>query len=171
MFVYIFEVLRWVTFVYSTLAKTWGGLWDAPHPLLTTGPTKIYFLSETDEYDESYTRVPEDAVYMEEWEQEGEKKVVVRYEGEEIPTSWDVSPFTQSAKCPWIWVGDKTTEIDLTKTFGKFLVPGNRITMDLVLKLIQVTDDTSLMYIDAKTFNEEKFPGDGILIEADGASV
>ena len=132
-------------------------------------PSRIYFLSTTEEYDESYERVPEDAVYVEEWVHRGEKKCVVRYEGEEIPKTWEVSPFTQTAKCPWIWVGDKATEIDLTRTFAKFLVPGNRITMDLVLHLIQMTDATELMYIDAKTFNEQKFPGDGIVIEEDGA--
>lgn len=134
---------------------------------IPTQPSKVYFLSDSEQYDESYTRVPEDAVYIEEWTHRTEKKFVVRYEGDEIPPRSGGSPFVQRARCPWIWIGDKTTEIDLTKTFQKFLVPGNRITMDLIVKLILVTDATSLMYIDAKTFNEEKFPEEGILIEAD----
>ena len=170
MFFYLFEVLRWVTFLYTRITRVWTSVVSI-EDAIPVRPSKVYFLSDTEEYDESYDRVPEDAVYMEEWVYQGEKKCVVRYEGDEIPKTWEISPFTQTAKCPWIWVGDKSTEIDLTKTFSKFLVPGNRITMDLVLKLIQVTDATNLMYIDAKTFNEEKFPGDGIVIEADGSAL
>ena len=169
MFSYILELLRWATFLYAQITKAWMG--PTIEDVAPVRPHKIYFLSTTDEYDESYERVPEDAVYVEEWVHQGEKKCVVLYEGDEIPKTWDVSPFTKSARCPWIWVGDKATEIDLTKTFSKFLVPGNRIMKDLVVNLIQVTDTTELMYIDAKTFNEEKFPGDGILIETDGPTL
>jgi hypothetical protein len=64
-------------------------------------------------------------------------------------------------------VGDRETEIDLTRTFDKFLVPGNVIKTDLVSKLIKITDHTNLIYIETKTFNQIKFPGDGITIEAD----
>jgi hypothetical protein len=66
-------------------------------------------------------------------------------------------------------VGDKETEIDLTRTFNRFLVVGNRIELALVLKLIQVTEKTNLIYIEAGTFKECKFPGDGIAIEQDDA--
>jgi hypothetical protein len=92
---------------------------------------------------------------------------VVRYEGEEIPHDWIITPFDLTPKCPWIWVGDKETEIDLTRTFNKFLVVGNRIELALVLKLIQVTQRTNLIYIEKGTFDEKKFPGDGITIEED----
>jgi hypothetical protein len=61
-------------------------------------------------------------------------------------------------------VGDTETELDLTRTFQKFLVPGNRILLDLVLKLIQVNERTRLVYIDPVTFEEHEFPGDGITI-------
>lgn len=166
---YVFEVVRWMSFVYVTIWKQWNTYWYTD--TIPLRPTTTYFLSDENEYDESYDRVPEDSVYVEEWEYRGEKKYVVRYEGDQIPTTWDTSPFTYIPLCPWIWVGDKTTEIDLTKTFSKFLVPGNRIKMDLVVKLINVTDATCLMYIDARTFNEEKFPGDGILIETDGSTI
>jgi len=65
-------------------------------------------------------------------------------------------------------VGDKETEIDLTKTFNKFLVPGNRILIDLVEKLILINEKTNLVYIESGTFRELKFPGEGLLIKANG---
>jgi hypothetical protein len=64
-----------------------------------------------------------------------------------------------------VWVGDRDTEIDLTRTFNRYLVVGNRITQALVKKLIQVTDKTNLIYIESGTFKELKFPGDGLVIE------
>lgn len=151
----------------SILYRWWIWLWYSRGP---TEPHSRYFLSDTYTFDTEYTRVPEDTVYIEDWIHEtGEKRCVVRYEGEEIPTSWSKSPFDTPAYCPWIWIGDRDTEIDLTKTFNRFLVVGNRITLDLVLKLIQVTDRTNLMYYERGSFNELKFPGDGILIEADAS--
>lgn len=112
-------------------------------------------------------RVPEDCVYIEEWiNSTGQKKCVVLYEGEEIPTEWTHTPFDVSAKCPWLWVGDKESEIDLTRTFEKYLVVGNVITYDLVSQLIRITDRTDLTYIDATTFEILKFPGGGITIKA-----
>ena len=162
-------ILRYITMVYTTLQSLWFGFW---YPALNTlRPHRQYFLSDDSQFDESYTRVPENTVYIEEWVRETEKKCVVRYEGDVIPTAWKTSPFAVKAKCPWIWVGDRDTEIDLTRTFNRFLVVGNRIELALVLKLIQVTEETNLIYIEAGTFNEHKFPGDGILIVADDDSV
>ena len=63
-----------------------------------------------------------------------------------------------------MWVGDRETEIDLTRTFNKYLVVGNIIKMELVNKLIQVNDRSNLLYIESGTFKELKFPGDGITI-------
>jgi hypothetical protein len=160
---WIFTLLRLCTSVYDTIAALWFA-WMYPR---IAGPTHRYFLSDEYEFDESFTHVPEDSVYIEEWMQDGEKKCVVRYEGEEIPHEWTVSPFDMEAPvCPWVWVGDQETEVDLTRTFQKFLVPGNKILLDLVLKLIKVTDRTRLIYIDALTFEEHEFPGDGITIDA-----
>ena len=159
----LFELLRTITYVYTRVTGFWQWYWcdvvvDAPH--------RRYFLSDDHEYDESYTRVPENAVYIEDWVRAGEKKCKVLYEGEEIPEYWETNPFDIPAKCPWVWVGDRGTEIDLTRTFNKFLTVGNRIQLDLVLKLIRVTEESDLIYIQAGTFDELKFPGDGILIEA-----
>ena len=156
------SLLHATTVLYALAQKTWMWIWFVDMPYR---PQTQYFLSDTHEFDDTYTRVPEDAVYVEEWVYNTIKRCVVRYEGEEIPTTWARSPFHKRARCPWIWVGDRDTEIDLTRTFEKFLVVGNRITLDLVLKLIHVTERTNLIYVDRESFKELKFPGGGILIE------
>lgn len=130
--------------------------------------TRYYLSNEHVEFEDSDETVPEDCVYVEEWvDSRGHKKNVVLYEGERIPTAWTSSPFDTPARCPWVWVGDRDTEIDLTRTFNKFLVPGNRILLDLVQNLIQINERTNLIYIETGTFKEVKFPGDGITIRAD----
>jgi hypothetical protein len=141
-------------------------LWKQVYPDITdtTRPHRRYFLGSTEIVDD-HVRVPEDQVYVEEWVQGETKRCVVKYEGEEIPTTWTSTPFDTNARTPWVWVGDRETEIDLTRTFNKFLVVGNVITLDLVLKLIHVTESTNLIYIESGTFKELKFPGDGITIE------
>ena len=48
----------------------------------------------------------------------------------------------------------------------KYLVPGNLIRIDLILKLIQPREDTDIVYIDARTFQEVKFPANGVKIDA-----
>lgn len=157
--------LRICTSVYGSVMNFWLA-WYFQN-VSRTRPYQRYFLSDEYEFDEGFTHVPEDSVYIEEWVKDGEKKCVVRYEGDPIPTEWTQSPFdSPTPACPWVWVGDKETEMDLTRTFQKFLVPGNRILLDLVLKLIQVNERTRLIYIDGLTFDEHEFPGDGITIDA-----
>lgn len=159
----LFRVARLLSLLVTNATAYWQRLLPSE---TVKHPHRQYFLGdETVEFDPSYTRVPEDTVYIEEWVDNGVKRCVVRYEGEEIPTTWESTPFDIEPRRPWIWVGDKETEIDLTRTFDKFLVVGNRITLDLILKLIQVTDRTALLYIEAGSFKELKFPGDGITIE------
>lgn len=137
--------------------------------LETHCPQTRYYLcnDEQVDFEETDKRVPEDCVYIEEWiNSTGQKKCVILYEGEEIPTEWTHTPFDVAARCPWIWVGDKDTEIDLTRSFEKYLVVGNVITYDLVSQLIRLTDRSDLTYIDATTFEILKFPGNGITIKA-----
>ena len=163
-----FEALRYATLAMTAVTDTWTSFWDwyfwTPEPR----PNSRYFLTGVEGFDESYTEVPEGAIYVEEWGIGHSRKCVVRYAGESIPDSWESSPHLLSAKCPWIWVGDKTTEIDLTQTFARFLVPGNRITVALVENLIRITDQTHLVYIEFGSFEEKEFPGDGLLIKANG---
>ena len=133
-----------------------------PQPIQdVTQPHRRFFLGEDSGGSDTATVVPEGKIYIEEWVQNDTKRSVVRYGGEEIkPTN----PFTKHPKTPWVWVGDRETEIDLTRTFNKYLVVGNVIKMELVNKLIQVNDRSNLLYIESGTFKELKFPGDGITI-------
>lgn len=164
----LFEFIRYATFAYNFLHFYAGLFFGTIFTLPSTDTHRSYFLSDDHEWDSSYTRVPEHAVYIEEWlNVKGEKKCRIRYEGDEIPRPRN--PWIEKPVKPWIWVGDTETEIDLTKTFDKFLVVGNHIELALVLKLIHITETTNLMYIHATTLKEEKFPGEGILIEADAS--
>ena len=163
-----FEILRYTTMVFNKCMMLWNSAREWYDAIPDRHPHRQYFLSTTHQFNPSYLRVPEGCVYIEEWVQNGEKKSVVRYENEVIPAAWVRTPFDQHARCPWIWVGDRATEIDLTRTFNKFLVPGNRITIDLVERLIQINDRTDLVYIETGSFRELKFPGEGVLIKANG---
>jgi len=126
-----------------------------------------YILS--DEYDQDEVddmiRVPEDAIFIEEWEKEGVKKCNLFYDSDTIVRN-RFDPFTQDAHVPWIWIGDKKTEVDLTAAMQKYMVVGNVIALDLILHLIQVHHDTEIVYIDARTLEEVKFPAKGVSIHA-----
>jgi hypothetical protein len=165
-----FETLRYATMVWTYAVDLWDSFWDWYFWTPEVRPTRRYMLtlSGSDDLDDDTTVVPEGVVYVEEWIQNGTKKCVVRYPGDPVPDVWEFSPHMLSAKCPWIWVGDRNTEIDLTQTFAKFLVPGNWIRMDLVERLIRVTENTHLVYIEYGSFEEKEFPGEGLLIKANG---
>lgn len=163
-----FEALRYATIAYDSVWGAWNSFWDwySYSPVLS--PTRRYFLSNSHTLNDSYGKVPPDTIYIEEWVRSGEKKCVVFYENEIIPNIWNYDPFTQHARSPWLWIGDRNTEIDLTKTFHKFLVPGNVLRMSLIEKLVHITDQTKLVYIETGTFNELDFPDSGLLIKANG---
>ena len=165
-----FESLRYATMAWTYVVDLWDSFWDWYFWTPEVRPTRRYFLTPEGEHlcDDAIRVVPEQVVYVEEWLSNGTKKCVVRYTGDPIPDLWEFSPHVLSAKCPWIWVGDRNTEIDLTQTFAKFLVPGNRIKMELVEKLIRVTEHTHLVYIEYGSFEEKEFPGEGLLIKANG---
>ncbi len=156
------RILHAVSAVYVVLRTAWVRRF--PRVTDTTRPSSRYFLGSSESPD-ALVRVPDNQVYIEEWVQGETKRCVVKYGGEVIPTYWRTTPFAQNPKTPWVWVGDRETEIDLTRTFNRFLVVGNVITSDLVEKLIKVTERTNLIYIESGTFKELKFPGDGITIE------
>lgn len=161
----VFALLQILTSIFQTALYYTRFVMLMLFPTNTTTYTRAYFLDDYHEYDESFTRVPEDAVFIEEWvNDEGEKLCYVQYEGEEIVKH--VNPFLlPRVKSPWLWVGDRDSDIDLTRAFNKFLAPGNSIKLDLVLKLIRVTDTTDLAYINANTYELEKFPGNGISVK------
>jgi hypothetical protein len=159
--------LRKIAVAYTRL-QLWWKTWSS-EVITPFQPTRRYFLADSRPVIGLY--VPEGAVYVEEWVRGSDKRNVVRYEGEPIPTEWTVTPWHKNPKTPWVWVGDRETEIDLTRTFNKYLVVGNRIAQPLVEKLIRITEKTSLIYIESGTFKELKFPGDGLVIQEydDGA--
>ena len=126
-----------------------------------------YILS--DEYDQDEVddmkRVPEDAIFIEEWEKDGVKKCNLFYDSDIIERN-QFDPFAQEPYVPWIWIGDKKTEVDLTAAMQKYMVVGNIIALDLILHMIQVHHDTEIVYIDARTLEEVKFPAKGVSIHA-----
>ena len=152
--------LQYISLMVIAVKNAWRSY--NPQPIQdATQPHRRYFLGANSEIPEGITHVPEGRIYIEEWVQNDSKRLVVRYGGDEInPTN----PLTKHAKTPWVWVGDRETEIDLTRTFNTFLVVGNVIKMELVTNLIQVNDRSNLLYIESGTFKELKFPGDGITI-------
>lgn len=165
---YTFVQNQWTYIVYPFLRDWWNQYWT-PIPA-EVRPADRYFLGQDDKDMEKYLTVPENTVYIEEWRRGALKKYVVRYGGDTIPRSWTENPFDKVVQSPWVWVGDRETEIDLTRTFNKFLVAGNRITKELVHHYVRATPRTRLMYISSGTFKELDFPGDGITIEEYGAS-
>jgi hypothetical protein len=151
----LFSIVR---FVASAQRYLWSVL---PIPVRVYSR---YLISKTDEYDDDMTRVPEGAVFVEEYVRDGITKRRVLYEGDEI-TPYLSDPF-RAAKCPWIWIGDKVSEVDLTYALGKYMVPGNVIDIDLLLTMINTDRFTEIVYIDARSLEEVKFPDDGITINA-----
>lgn len=148
--------------LYNNVCKFVNWIRGTPVHLKTIS---YYILS--DEYDqdevEEMTRVPEDAVFIEEWEKDRVKKCNLFYDTDTIYRGI-YDPFAREAYVPWVWIGDKKTEVDLTTAMQKYMVVGNVIALDLILHLIQVHNDTEIVYIDARTFEEVKFPNNGVSI-------
>jgi len=115
------------------------------------------------------SRVPEDSIYIEEWEKSGRKRCLLFYEGEQIHRN-SFDPFEDEPHVPWIWIGDKKTEVDLTSAMQKYMAVDNVIRLDLILHLIQVHHDTEIVYVDARTLEEVKFPASGVRITAANGS-
>jgi hypothetical protein len=157
----IFCTLR----VYNAAVNFFDWLINGPKDL--TKVTRYLLSDEYDSDDFEYSRVPENSILIEEWVKDGVKKCNLFYEGEEWVGD-RYSPFEQPARVPWIWIGDKTTEVDLTTAMQKYMVVGNTIRLDLILHMIQVRENTNIVYIDVRTLEEVKFPADGVKIVQDG---
>jgi hypothetical protein len=144
------------------------------HDLCSSNPYPVTvrrsILSEcfTDDQLENLDRVPEDAVVVDEYLCEGVRKCLVYYEGEALrPPSYLYDPFNTCPVIPWIWIGDSSTDTDLTSALRKYVVPGNTIKLDLIYKIIQTTDKTNIVFIEPRTFKEVKFPEEGVSIHAE----
>jgi hypothetical protein len=149
--------------IYNSICK----FIDWVFPIPKQNNVSYYILSDDYAQDEidDLKRVPEDSILIEEWEMEGVKRCNLFYEGE-IITRNRFDPFTKEPYVPWIWIGDKKTEVDLTAAMQKYMAVGNLIAIDLILHLIQVHHDTEIVYIDARTLEEVKFPMQGVSIKA-----
>ena len=123
-----------------------------------------YLLSDYEEYDESMTVVPEDSIYVEEWQKGNSIRRRVLYEGETI-TEFAGDPF-KPVKNPWNWIGDASTDLDLTVALDRYLMVGNRIQLDLIFWLLRVHDDISIVYTDTTSDRDVVFPNEGVSIEA-----
>lgn len=123
-----------------------------------------YLLSDYEEYDESMTTVPEDSIYVEEWKKGNDIRRRVLYEGEAI-TEFAGDPF-KPVKNPWNWIGDASTDVDLTYAVDRYLMVGNRIQLDLLFWLIRPHDEIQLIYTDPTSNLEMVFPNDGVSIVA-----
>ncbi len=163
--VLVMKFLQYLSLLVITARNAWNQYSPPAAIELATRPHRRYLLGADSELLATSDTVPEGKIYIEEWVQGDNKRCMIRYGGEEIPRSWTTTPFQKHAKTPWIWIGDRETEIDLTRTFNKYLVVGNVIKVDLVSQLIQVNERSNLLYIESGTFKELKFPGDGITIE------
>ena len=128
---------------------------------------RVYFLGPYDR-DGEETHVPEDTILVQEFRKGSLVRRAITYDGLEIlPYAGD--PF-RTPHVPWVWIGDDTTDVDLTPTLAKYLVPGNLITLELIDHFMHFTERTRIVYIDARTFLEHTFPAEGIRIEANETS-
>lgn len=156
----LFEILRYVTFAISLVQACRRSFYEPGDIMLE------YYLSfHNEEWIEHDTIVPKDCVYVCEYlDKEKKRKATVQYEGEQI--RHDVS--TRKGKTPWVWIGDITTERELTSELAKFIVHGNVIKYELLNQLMDFHVDTQIQYIDPVSLDFHDFPEEGIVIQADG---
>jgi hypothetical protein len=114
--------------------------------------------------DGSETHVPEDTILVQEFRRGHQVKRTVTYDEEAI-VPYVGDPF-RPVHAPWVWIGDDSTDVDLTPTIARYLVPGNLITLELIFNFLSVKDNTNIVYIDSRTFVEHPFPVEGIRIHA-----
>lgn len=127
-----------------------------------------YLLGEYTEYDESMTHVPEDCIYVEEWRKGDEVRRRLVYELEEI-TPYLGNPF-DPVKTPWLWIGDVSTDVDITWAVNRYLMPGNEIRLDLLFLFLRVHNRMEIRYTHPSSGDEILFPNRGVSIEADGTA-
>ena len=67
----------------------------------------------------------------------------------------------ENCERPWLWIG--CGETDYTEQVDQYIVPGNRVTLELLGILFP--DETEWSYLCPKTLEKLDFPVDGIQIE------
>jgi hypothetical protein len=127
-----------------------------------------YLLGEYTEFDENMTHVPEDCIYVEEWVKGDQIRNRIVYELEEI-TPFIGNPF-DPVKFPWTWIGDISTDVDITMAVDRYLMPGNEIRLDLLLLFLRVHNDIEIRYTHPASGEPLLFPNKGVRIEANGTA-
>ena len=130
--------------------------------------TRKYLLGEYSEYDESMTHVPENCIYVEEWTKGKEVRRRLVYELEEI-TPYIGNPF-DTFRQPWTWIGDVSTDVDITSAIDRYLMPGNEIRLDLLLLFLHSHNRMEIRYAHPSSGAELLFPNSGISIGSNGPS-
>jgi len=130
--------------------------------------SRKYLLGEYEEFDESMTHVPEDCIYVEEWVKGKETRRRIIYELEEI-TPYVGNPF-DTFRLPWTWIGDVSTDVDITDAVSKYLMPGNEIRLDLLLLFLRPHDKMEIRYVHPASGDEFLFPNSGVSIGSYGPS-
>lgn len=155
----LFEILRWATFAITAVRACRRSFYQPGDIMLE------YYLSyHGEEWTSEDQIVPRDCVYVCEYlDKQKNRKATVQYEGQRI--KHDVS--ARKGKTPWVWIGDITTERELTSELAKFIVPGNVIKYELLNRLMDFDTDTQIQYIDPVSLDFCDFPEEGIVIQAD----
>jgi len=129
-----------------------------------------YLMGEYSEYDENelatLSRVPEGCIYVEEWVKGNQTRRRIVYELEEI-TPYIGNPF-DPVRRRWTWIGDVSTDVDITAAVEKYLMPGNEIRLDLLLMFLNCHDDMEIRYVDPASGEELLFPNSGVSINRYG---
>jgi hypothetical protein len=121
-----------------------------------------YLLSDDETYHESMTYVPEDCIYVEEWVKGTETRRRILYEGEEI-TPYLGNPF-EPVTIPWSWIGDDSTDVDITRAVNRYIMAGNTINLDLLFRFLRIHSDLKIVYHDSASGEDVVFPDEGIRI-------
>ena len=121
-----------------------------------------YLLGEYSDYDEGMTHVPEGCIYVEEWVKGNQVRRRIVYELEEI-TPYIGNPFDPIRR-RWTWIGDVSTDVDITAAVNKYLMPGNEIRLDLLLLFLNSHVNMEIRYVDPASGDEVLFPSSGVSI-------
>lgn len=155
----LFEIVRYATMIIGMVQACRRSFYNPGDKMLE------YYLSfHNEEWTSEDKIVRKDCVYVCEYLfNDKSRKAVVQYEGEEIKKTLTM----RKGKTPWVWIGDITTEREITSDLAKFIVAGNVIKYELLNQLMDFHVDTQIQYIDPVSLEFKDFPEDGIVIEAD----
>jgi hypothetical protein len=70
---------------------------------------------------------------------------------------------------PWGWIGDASTDVDITEAVGRYVMAGNEIRLDLLLLFLSPHNAMDIRYVTASG-REVVFPNNGVKIVRDGSA-